>query len=272
MIGPISFQINPDTEPYGVRLSVFEGPLDLLLYLIRKNEVDIYDIPISEVTKQYIEYVEVIRDLNLEQAGDFLLMAATLMKIKSQMLLPRQEGEEEGEDPREELVRRLLEYRQCKEGAAWLHRQEESHRDVYYRGKFEDPICSERGTRDSNGLYTVTLFDLLSAFKNALDHVPAEQYHRVEEIEVSVEERIAFVAEVLERRKQVLFRDLVAGIPRTVMVVTFLALLELLKRQRISARQQDPYSEIWIYWKEEQPDEAPTTIDKKMDDTDSTSS
>ena len=252
MIGPISFQLQPANEPYGVRLDVFEGPLDLLLYLIRKNEIDIYDIPIAEVTRQYMEYAEVIHELNLEQAGDFLLMAATLMKIKSQMLLPRQEGQEEEEDPREELVRRLLEYQQYKEAAGWLGEQEAAYRDLFYRGAFQDPLWGRKGGEASDGLRQVTLFDLLAAFKQALEVAPKVTYHRIENIEVSVEERIAFVSETLERRGQALFFDLVAGMPRLVIVATFLAVLELLKQGRILIRQSQPYEEIWLYWREEQ--------------------
>ena len=254
MIGPISFQVQPDSEPYGVRLDVFEGPLDLLLYLIRKNEIDIYDIPVAEITRQYMEYVEAIQELNLEQAGDFLLMAVTLMKIKSQMLLPRQEGEEE-EDPREELVRRLLEYQQYKEAAGWLGEQEAAYRDLFYRGAFRDPLWGERGREEADGLRHVALFDLLAAFKQAVEGAPRVTYHRVEQVEVSVEERIAFVSETLERRGQVLFLDLVAGAPRIVVVATFLAILELLKQGRILLRQNQPYEEIWLYWREEQPQE-----------------
>ncbi len=254
MIGPISFQIRPDSEPYGVRLDVFEGPLDLLLYLIRKNEIDIYDIPVAEITRQYMEYVEAIHELNLEQAGDFLLMAATLMKIKSQMLLPRQEGEEEEGDPREELVRRLLEYQQYKEAAGWLGEQEAAHRDVFYRGTFQDPLWGDRGA-ESDGLRQVTLFDLLATFQRALESAPKVTYHRVEEVEVTVEERIAFVVETLEGRKQALFLDLVAGTPRPVVVATFLAILELLKQGRILIRQMQPYGEIWVYWREDQPEQ-----------------
>ena len=131
----LSFQLDSDQQTYGVKLDVFEGPLDLLLFLIRKDEVDIYDIPIASITKQFLEYVELIQGLNLEQAGDFVLMAATLMKIKSRMLLPVDpEDEEEGEDPREELVRRLLEYQKFKEVANWLEGEQESHRDDFFRG------------------------------------------------------------------------------------------------------------------------------------------
>ena len=163
MIGPVSFQIKPESEPYGVRLDVFEGPLDLLLYLIRKDEIDIYDIPVAEITRQFMEYVEVIRELNLEQAGEFLLMAATLMKIKSQMLLPRQEEEEEeaGEDPREELVRRLLEYQQFKEAAGWLGEQYASQQDIFYRYGFSDPALDDRCRMEGEGLRHITLYDLL---------------------------------------------------------------------------------------------------------------
>ena len=137
----LTAQFDPDAAPYGVKFDLFEGPLDLLLFLIQKNEIDIYDIPIADITRQFLEYVGIIQRLNLEVAGDFVVMAATLMHIKSRMLLPSDpEAEEEEGDPREELVRRLLEYQQFREVATWMDDQQTEYRDVLYPASLEETI------------------------------------------------------------------------------------------------------------------------------------
>ncbi|MBI4531550.1 MAG: segregation/condensation protein A, partial [Candidatus Latescibacteria bacterium] len=215
-------------------------------YLIKKDEIDIYDIPIARITKEYLEYVELIELLNLEQAGDFLVMAATLMKIKSQMLLPRSGGEEdeEDEDPREELVRRLLEYQRYAEIALWLETREEEQRDVYYRGGGTEEVGKD-GIED---LIPLNLFDLLTAFKRAMEQVPVASVYRIAEgEEVSVEDRIAFILGVLARRERVPFQDMIAGTDRSVMIVTFLALLEVARRGMILLGQSSTYGAIWVY-------------------------
>jgi segregation and condensation protein A len=245
---------------YGVRLEMFEGPLDLLLFLIRKNEIDIYDIPIAEITRQFLDYVEIIKELNLEQAGDFLLMAATLMKVKSRMLLPSDEDEdEEFEDPREELVRRLLEYQQFKEVASWLEDEQEAHRDVFYRGSAVDWSAVDDAP-DNGPERTVGLFDLLAAFKQALAAAPKVDFHEVSPVEVTTEDRAAFICSVLDERGRASFREIAGGLPRIVLVVTFVALLELVKAGKAIARQADPEGEIWIYARapEEAPADGPT--------------
>ena len=229
--------------PYGVVLDVFEGPLDLLLFLIRKNEVDIYDIPIAVITNEYLGFLGQVHLLELESACDFILMAATLMKIKSQLLLPREfTGEEEGDDadPRAELVRRLLEYQQFKEIADWLGDQGLDQRDA-----FRNRPSSER---DEEGavLSPVSLFDLLKAFKHVVDHVPREIVHRVVEDQISVEECVEAVLAELDRRSRLRFFDLVAGKSKHALVVTFVGVLELLKSQRIRVQQAQPFDEIWI--------------------------
>ena len=244
-----------DATPYGIKLEMFEGPLDLLLFLIRKNEIDIYDIPIAVITKQFLEYVEIIKELDLELAGDFLLMAATLMKIKSRMLLPSdEEDDEELEDPREELVRRLLEYQQYKEVASWLEDEQEANRDIHYRGSALDWTgVDEAG--DEGPERTVGLFDLLSAFKLALAAAPKVDYHEVSRIDVTTEERAGAIRAAIGVAGRASFYDLVAGLPRIVLVVTFVALLELIKSGEATARQPDPGGEIWIYARQQ--DEAP---------------
>ena len=244
VLNRVFFRDDSEIEPYNVKLDIFEGPLDLLLYLIRKEEIDIYDIPIARITKQYLEYVELLRILNLDQAGDFMVMAATLMQIKSQMLLPRGEEEVEEEDPREELVRRLLEYQKYKELSQWLDEKEQKQREVFYRaGVYSD----EDGEIEQEELHPVTLFDLLTAFKKVLDNVPKVVYHRIAESEVSIEERIEFILAALEKRGRATFLDLVSGVSRIAMVVTFIAMLELIKTQRIAVKQSRLYGDIWIY-------------------------
>ncbi len=247
------FQVDKKSdEDYEVELEIFQGPLDLLLYLIRKEEVEVYDIPIAYITRQYLAYVDVIQTLDLEQAGDFVVMAATLMKIKSRMLLPVEgDDDEEIEDPREELVRRLLEYQQFKEVAGWLEDKREQSRDVFYRGSAFDSESLLDETPDGyETLRPVGLYDLLAAFKLALDAAPQVEYHEVGLEEVSAEERTAYILDVLSRRRQVPFFDLVTDVPRIVVVVTFVAILELTKQGRAYIRQSDPDSGFWIYHKE----------------------
>jgi len=254
MVAPRSYgRTVYDESSYDVHLDIFEGPLDLLLYLIRRDEIDIYDIPIAHITRQYLEYVELMNILDLDQAGDFLLMAATLMEIKSRMLLPRGETtDEEEEDPREELVQRLLEYQRYKELSGWLGTREEEQRDVFYRAV---PAEIDEGERPA--LESVSLFDLLTAFKIAMARAPQITTHRVSVDEISVDERMEFVLATLDRQDRVAFIDLVAGTARTVMVVTFIAILELIRVRKILARQSRPYGTIWVYQGPEEDPEGP---------------
>ena len=245
----LTVQVDPDASPYGVKLALFEGPLDLLLFLIRKDEIDIYDIPIAEITRQFLDYVEIIQALDLELAGDFLLMAATLMRIKSRMLLPADpDSEDELEDPREELVRRLLEYQQFKDVAGWLETRQDGVRDVFYRGEALDMDMGQR--EDTSGFRPVSLFELLSAFKRALDAAPKIAFHEVARVEISIEDRMAYVLEVLSQHRQMPFDALIADAHRQVVVVTFIAILELIKTGHISVQQVDIDGDIWVYMRE----------------------
>lgn len=241
------FQVCSDSGPYGVKLDIFEGPLDLLLFLIRKDEVDIYDIPIAEITQQFLKYVEIIQSLDLELAGDFLLMATTLMKIKSQMLLPNEVEEMDAEDPRDELVRRLIEYQQFKEATHWMEERQVAFQNVFYRGSSVDLSLVEEQSDSFETFRSVGLFDLLKAFKHALDSAPKEDFHQVAPSEVTTEERIEFILEMLSKRLQVPFFDLVSGASKVVVVVTFIAILELMKLGNIEARQAGFDGIIWIY-------------------------
>jgi segregation and condensation protein A len=234
--------------PYRVKLTNFEGPLDLLLFLIKKSEVDIYDIPIAAITQQYLEYVAILQMLDLEGAGDFILLAATLIRIKAQMLLPKppEESEEEEEDPRQELVRRLLEYQRYKEVAGHLSEFEISERDFYARGhfdlNFDDHDFSDWATPGD-----VSLFDLMTVFKQVLMRMPKDIQHTVERIPISVEDQIEYVMQELQISKQLLFINLLQKLPSKIyMIVTFIALLEMIRRGLVAATQSGPFGEIWI--------------------------
>jgi segregation and condensation protein A len=232
---------------YRIKLNNFEGPLDLLLFLIKKNEVDIYDIPIAEITAQYLEYVEIIKLLDLESAGEFILLAATLIRIKAKMLLPRPQTDEEEEiiDPRLELVSRLLEYKRFKELAVKLSDLEDEQSKVFPRGYYEEIEPGMEGGIDLNE--DVTLFSLISAFKEVLDQVPKETFHHIEIIQTSLEEQIDYILNRLVNGKQITFFELVSHIrDRIIIVVTFMALLELIKRGELITRQSKAFGEIWI--------------------------
>ncbi|MFH1007087.1 MAG: segregation/condensation protein A [Candidatus Latescibacterota bacterium] len=235
-----------EMEPDGVavRLDVFEGPLDLLLYLIQKHELDIYDIPIAYITSEYLHYVEGIGELDLETAGDFLVMAATLMGIKSRMLLPFQEEEGVEEDPRKELVRRLLEYQEYKDLAGELRAKEEAQRQVFSRNV---RLEVERNEEESD----IGVFELTRAFLEVMGNLPRLGTHQVVDAEVSVEERIAFVLTCLQSKRRVAFVDLMQGVERIVMVVTFIAILELIKVQKVVVRKGKGRGEVWVCGKGE---------------------
>ena len=234
--------------PYRVKLEAFEGPLDLLLFLIKRSEVEIYDIPIADITKQYLEYLEIITQLDLEGAGDFILVAATLIRIKAQMLLPKpplEEGEEE-EDPRAELVRRLLEYQRFKEVAVQMSDLENHQRLLLPRAFFDYDFEANGGSYWQPPT-NVTLFDLMGVFKQILARAAVEKQHTVETFSVSTEEQIDFIEQELQIKDQLLFMALIERMPtKMMMIVTFIALLELIKRGRVHIMQTGSFGEIWI--------------------------
>ena len=210
---------------YEVKLEIFEGPLDLLLHLIHKNEVDIFDIPIATITDQYLEYLEMMKALNINVAGDFLVMASTLIHIKSKMLLPAQHDEEEEEDPRIEITRPLLEYMQFKEIAEAFSEREILDRDVFARKIF--PYYQAQGTEQEPEL-DVNLFQLIDAFKRIIDQrMPGVQLTLKLE-QWSVKEKTELIITRLKESGALFFREIFSE-DRTIseLVVTFLALLEL---------------------------------------------
>jgi segregation and condensation protein A len=237
-------------SPYVVSLANFEGPLDLLLFFIKRDELDIYDIPIARITEEFLLYTQALQALDLEQAGEFIVMAATLMQIKAKMLLPKLErgqSEEDEEDPRAELVRRLLEYKQYKEVAEDLKGREDEHRYVYYRQFFkaDEKVIPEETPEEI--LKNVTLFDLLTAFKRALDRAPKRDVHVVEKISYTVEEQTEYILSLFTHRSQVTFFEMIDRMERIGVLVTFLALLELIKNQFVAFHQDDSFEDILIY-------------------------
>ena len=229
---------------YHVKLERFEGPLDLLLHLIKKEEIDIYDIPIAHITLQYLSYIEMMQMLDLDVAGEFLVMAATLMRIKARLLLPAgPEEEEEEEDPREELVRRLLEYKRFKEAAQTLKEREDHMRRVFERGISE--ITFDGGEAE---LEEASLFDLLDALKAALARTVEPPPHEVEADRLNIMKRMDEVWEMLRSRGKVRFSELLETChTRMGIIGTFISLLELIKSGRAGAVQRSVFGEIWIY-------------------------
>jgi len=230
---------------YKVKLEVFEGPLDLLLYLIKRDEIDIYDIPIEHITKQYLEYLEAFKVLDLDIAGEFVVMAANLIYIKSRSLLPvSQQPPEEGEeeDPRFELVRQLLEYKKFKEAAAYLAEREAIQSGVYGRVPEVPEFENERP------LAEVSIFDLIAAFQKVLKKVAArrEDLREIFEENFTVSDKIEFLLKLTSERPTGLkFTDLFATTSsRSEIVVTFLALLELIRLKQIRVLQAEPFGEI----------------------------
>lgn len=232
---------------YKVNLEIFEGPLDLLLYLIKKGEFNIQDIPIAVITEQYLGYMELMRMLDLDIAGEFLVMAATLMHIKSKMLLPPEEMEEEQEeeDPREELVKKLLEYRKFKEAAERLKAKEEQQKEVFSRPGSKP--AAEPGDEDDELYFEANIFDLLSAFSKVLKEVPKNEFYEVIKDEVTVSEKIHEIFHILVKKPVIYFLDLFGRVKDKIdIIATFLALLELIRMKEILVRQDRIFGDIKI--------------------------
>ena len=231
---------------YKVKLDIFEGPLDLLLYIIKKNELDIFDIPIAKITEQYLEYLEYMRLLDLSIAGEFLVMAATLMHIKSKMLLPpdeMQEEEEEMEDPRAELVRKLVEYKKFKEAAQDLKTLEEKRKEVYTRG-FTD---IENIASPDEMFFEVTLFDLISAFSKVLKEVPKEIFQEIIKDEFTVEQKVHDLYHMLVVESEISLNSLFEKAKNKLEIIAFfLAILELIRLKEIMIIQKKIFGEIKI--------------------------
>ena len=233
---------------YKVKFEVFEGPLDLLLYLIKKEEVDIYQVNLTRLATQFIEYIETMRLLDLEVAGEFLVMAATLMYIKSRELLPvdqqvQVEGEEDGDDPRWELIRQLVEYKKFKDAAAKLAVLEARQEEVFPRAPVKMEFEQEPSSRNE-----ASLFDLLNAVNSVLQRFNQRPEQRdIFEDKWSVSEKIEHLMRALTERSRLRFSELFSGATsRSEVVVTFLALLELIRLKQLAAVQAEAFGEIEI--------------------------
>jgi len=251
MIEPPDIGVETAESSYRVRLDEFEGPLDLLLHLIKKSEINIYDIPIAVITKQYLEYISLMKDLNLEVAGEFLVMAATLIHIKSRMLLPDDsEGDDEddsGEDPRAELVRRLLEYKQFKEAAGDLVQRGQQWREVFGRPAFLEAERPSLPEDEDDTPLDLTLFDLVDAFQDIIQRTPAKALVEVTADHLTVKDRMNYILERLESEAAAPFETLFHPEEgRMVVIVTFLGLLELIRIKLVRAYQSEAFGSILV--------------------------
>ena len=253
-------------DDYKVNLDVFEGPLDLLLYLIRREELDIYDIPIEHVTAEYMRFIEDARRLNLDIAGEFIVMAATLMVIKSRMLLPvgrrqaNEDGTEEWVDPRLDLVRQLIEYKKFKDAAIRLETMEAFAANSFDYGggrpKFEKTAADAKGA-----LAHLDLYDLLTAFQEVLARANELPHEELKGSRFSVPEKMDVVLARARREGQVAFVALFAeDAPKGEIIVTFLALLELIRQHRVIVYQNAAFNELTILPSMEEPDDKPLEI------------
>lgn len=232
---------------YKIRLPNFEGPFDLLLYFIKRDELNIYDIPISKITAEFLNYIKVIKYFDLELAGEFIVMATTLMYVKTQMLLPRsvaEDGTALYDDPRTQLVQRILEYKQFKDASKDLSNLANEQRYSFYRKIFD----ADNDQADGGLIYkNANLFDLMKAFKTVLerDYVKEEE-HVVEMFKITVEDRIKELISLIEKKKRISFFELMENTNKPLIVVTFLALLEMMKMQKIFVHQAETFDDIII--------------------------
>jgi len=248
-----------DQRPtYQITLPSFDGPMDLLLHLIKEHELDIYDIPIAKITKEYLVYLDLLKALNLEIAGDFLVMAATLMQIKSRMLLPVDPTPDEPqEDPRLELMRRLIEYKKFKEAADQLSDFEKLRQNLLPR--MVPAGLKEKGEEEH--LEEVTLFGLLAAFKDVLIHAQEDFTAELVRPEITVSQKINDMMDLLQKENRVALRPFLAALKTKIeKIVTLLALLEMIRLKLVKAFQDKAYGEIEVHLMVEAPPETPGAV------------
>lgn len=234
---------------YEVKLEIFEGPLDLLLYLIKKNEIDIYDIPIALITEQYLSHIEMMKSLNLDVAGEYLVLAATLVHIKSKMLLPSQEedtnGQEEEADPRADLVKQLLEYQVFKEAAMQLDQRPLLERDVFKRGRADEDQYADGGKDEIDA--ELSVFELIEAFYRIISTSEKTEFMEIDVEKMSLTERINEILDRLNEKKKLTFTELIGGqISRKSILYTFLAILELMRLRMIRVYQSGSFGVIRV--------------------------
>jgi segregation and condensation protein A len=230
---------------YKIKLEQFEGPLDLLLFFIKRDELNIYDIPISKITKEFLEYVNLIKMLDLEVAGDFILMASTLMHIKVRLLLPREVDEKGDEiDPRADLVAALLEYKRYKEVSEDLGYFESNQRKLSYRGNYSADE-KESPPEYEILLKNVTIFDLAKAFKKAIEGIKPEVVHEIKKINISIDDQIQFILDKINEHGELHFLSLINEMREKIrIVITFIALLELAKMGKIGLKESPNFNDF----------------------------
>ena len=245
---------------FKVSIPDFEGPLDLLLFFIKRDELDIYNIPIAYITKKFLSYIRVMQMLDLELAGEFIVMAATLMQIKARMLLPKvetEEGEEEI-DPREELTQRLLEYKRYKESAQELQQLELEQRERYFRNLFKYDVRKTPVEEDEDTLQDVTMYQLIKAFQRAMTNIPKKTVHEVRTIPYTIEEQGLWLMKRFENRGRYNFTEILRDMQEKVQViVTFIALLELMRARRIRVEMHAQFNDFDIIKTETSEDNTP---------------
>lgn len=233
-------------DPRSIKIPVFEGPMDLLLHLIKLNKIDIYDIPISLITHQYLQYLEMMKEYNLEIASEFLVMAATLIYIKSRMLLPPDEDIEQAEvieDPRAGLVQRLLEYQAYKEASTILSQRETVWLNAFSRSQVDPKTLLKE---PEPILFDIDIYDLVTALKKILANAPAEAITITKET-LTVQDRMMLILQLLDKATSIKFEGVFEGdASKLEIIVTFLALLELLRLGAIRVYQNEEFSDIWI--------------------------
>jgi segregation and condensation protein A len=245
----VDFELNRDFDLV-FQLEEFDGPLDLLLYLIKKDEIDIYDIPIAEITRQYLGYLEVCKELNLEIAGEFLYMAAMLIRIKAQMLIPKSDEDEIWEDPRSELVKALLEYKKVKRVSSTLDDMAQNMRKRYFRREFS----SWNMDTPEPELLKVDMTALMIAFGDILRRAEQDTSLRIEPYQITVDSRKNHILTILRSGSSFEFEDFFADDPRRiVMIVTFIALLDMVKDGIIRIEQAGRFSTIRVFLASNEP-------------------
>ena len=230
---------------YNIKIEVFEGPLDLLLFFIKRDEINIYDIPIAYITREYLEYLDVMKSMNLHLAGEFIYMASLLMRIKVQMLLPREQAEDSEiiEDPRTELIQMLLEYQKYKEASVIFHDLEERQKKYFPVRSSSDNISWDPDLF----LADVHLVDLGIAFKNLLDSMPKPRYYEIKTYKININQQAQILRTMFTGRKRIKFSTVAAILKnRFEVVVTFLAILEMVKSEEIRVSQTSIFGEIYL--------------------------
>lgn len=231
----------PGRNSYTTELEGLRAPLGVILYLIRRDNLDIYDIPIARITREYLDYLNMMEEMQIELAGEFFVLAATLMRIKAQMLLRRDDEVED--DPRDGLVRSLLEYKKMVEAAKGLRDMEEERHGVFTRPVPE----AEKAFREDPEI-DLSLYHLMKAFREVMIQFEAAEVREIELETYTIEEKIELIEGALESREQVLFRDLFEGVAsRLELIVTLMALLELVKHGHLKSRQDSAFGAIWLY-------------------------